>query len=110
MPYGLKRFQRAEALHVITFRCFHRLPFRETPAPKKTVEAILEQTGSRHVDGEASRPTHRDKAAMNGAQPSFLAYDRSGQDRCLGHLPFVTVASHSGFAPLSRPSGRGARE
>jgi len=26
---------------------------------------------------------------MNGAQPSFLAYDRSGQDRCGGHLPIL---------------------
>src|ERR1700679_452026 len=38
MPYGLKRFQRAEALHFVTFNCFHRLPFLEAPEPKKTVE------------------------------------------------------------------------
>jgi len=48
MPYGLKRFQRAEALHFITFSCFHRLPFLGTPAPKETFEAILEQTRARH--------------------------------------------------------------
>ncbi len=48
MPYGLKRFQRAEALHFITFSCFHQLPFLEVPGPKETVEAILEQTPARH--------------------------------------------------------------
>jgi putative transposase len=42
MPYGLKRFQRAEALHFITFSCHHRLPFLEAPGSKETVEAILE--------------------------------------------------------------------
>ena len=48
MPIGLKRFQRAEALHFITFSCFHRLPFLEVPGPKETVEAVLEQTRARH--------------------------------------------------------------
>jgi putative transposase len=48
MPYGLKRFQNAEALHFITFSCFHRLPFLEAPAPKETFEVVLEQTRSRH--------------------------------------------------------------
>lgn len=31
MPSGLKRFQRAESLHFITFSCFHRLPLLEAP-------------------------------------------------------------------------------
>jgi putative transposase len=48
MPYGLKRFQKAEALHFITFSCFHRLPFFEAPATKETFELVLEQTRSRH--------------------------------------------------------------
>ena len=48
MPYDLKRFQKAEALHFITFSCFHRLPCLETAAPKDTVEAVLEQTRARH--------------------------------------------------------------
>ena len=48
MPYGLKRFQKAEALHFITFSCFHRLPFLEAPSAKNTVEAVLEQTRARH--------------------------------------------------------------
>jgi len=48
MPYGLKRFQKAEALHFITFSCFHRLPFLEAPATKETFESVLEQTRLRH--------------------------------------------------------------
>jgi putative transposase len=48
MPYGLKRFQRAEALPFITFSCFHRLPFLEAPGSKETVEDLLEQTRARH--------------------------------------------------------------
>ncbi len=48
MPYGLKRFQKAETLHFITFSCFHRLPFLESPEPKETFETILEQTRARH--------------------------------------------------------------
>jgi len=48
MPHGLKRFQRAEALHFITFSCLNRLPFLDAPEPKETVEIILEQTRARH--------------------------------------------------------------
>lgn len=48
MPYNLKRFQKAEALHFITFSCFHRLPLLEEPNPKHVFEAILEQTRARH--------------------------------------------------------------
>jgi putative transposase len=48
MPSGLKRFQQAEALHFITFSCFHRLPLLELPDPKNTVEAVLEVTRARH--------------------------------------------------------------
>jgi putative transposase len=48
MPYGLKRFQKAETLHFITFSCFHRLPSLEAPDPRNTVEAILEQIRARH--------------------------------------------------------------
>jgi putative transposase len=48
MPHGLKRFQKAEALHFITFSCFHRLPFLEASDPKDTVEAVLERIRVRH--------------------------------------------------------------
>jgi putative transposase len=48
MPYGLRRYQRAESLHFITFSCFHRLPYLSGPAAKSEVEEILEQTRARH--------------------------------------------------------------
>jgi putative transposase len=48
MPYGLKRFQKAEALHFITFSCFHRLPLLEAPQSKDIFEAVLEETRARH--------------------------------------------------------------
>jgi putative transposase len=48
MPSGLKRFQRAESLHFITFSCFHRFPYLAAPETKYAVEAVLEQIRSRH--------------------------------------------------------------
>jgi putative transposase len=48
MPYGLKRFQKAEALHFITFSCFHRLPLLDMTGARETVEAVLELTRARH--------------------------------------------------------------
>jgi putative transposase len=48
MPSGLKRFQRAETLHFITFSCFHRLTLLEAPDARETVEAVLERTRARH--------------------------------------------------------------
>jgi putative transposase len=48
MPYGLKRFQKEEALHFITFSRFHRLPLLDAPEPRNTFEAVLELTRARH--------------------------------------------------------------
>jgi putative transposase len=48
MPSGLKRFQKAESLHFITFSCFHRLPLLEMPETKKIVETVQEVTRARH--------------------------------------------------------------
>jgi putative transposase len=48
MPSGLRRFQKTESLHFITFSCFHRLALLETPVARETVEAVLEQTRARH--------------------------------------------------------------
>jgi len=48
VPSGLKRFQRAESLHFVTFSCFHRLALLEAPGARETVEAVLEQTRARH--------------------------------------------------------------
>ena len=47
-PLDLKRFQKAEALHFITFSCFHRLPLLEAPSTRETFEAVLERTRARH--------------------------------------------------------------
>ena len=48
MPYGLKRFQKAESLHFITFSCFGRLPYLEASETKDVVEAVLEAVRARH--------------------------------------------------------------
>jgi len=48
MPSGLKRFQKAEALHFISFSCFHRLPLLEAAGARETVEAVLEAARARH--------------------------------------------------------------
>ena len=48
MPSGLKRFHRAESLHFITFSCFHRLPLLEETGAREIVDAVVEQTRSRH--------------------------------------------------------------
>ena len=48
MPSGLKRFQKAEALHFITFSCFHRFPLLEAAGARESIEAVLEQTRARH--------------------------------------------------------------
>ncbi len=48
MPSGLKRLQKAESLHFITFSCLHRFPLLEAAGARETVEAVLEQTRARH--------------------------------------------------------------
>ena len=48
MPTGLKRFQQAEALHFITFSCFHCLPLLGASDTCETFETVLEQTRARH--------------------------------------------------------------
>ena len=48
MPYGLKRYQRAEFLHFVTFSCFHRFPYLQEIHSKRIVEAALEQIRARH--------------------------------------------------------------
>ena len=48
MPSGLKCFQNAEALHFITFSCFHRLPLLQTPGTCEIFETVLEQARARH--------------------------------------------------------------
>lgn len=48
MPSGLKRLQKAESLHLVTFSCFHRLPLLEAPGAMDAFQAVLETTRTRH--------------------------------------------------------------
>jgi len=48
MPYGLKRFQKSESLHFVTFSCFHRLPLLISSESKDTFLELLEETRARH--------------------------------------------------------------
>ncbi len=56
MPYGLKRFQKAEALHFITFSCFHRLPFLEAPATRKALSWLSTDSVASSGQGLCLRP------------------------------------------------------
>ena len=56
------------------------------------------------VDGRVPRPTHRDGAAMNGAQPSIFANKRRRQKQWVGYLPatlwlgdFIHLQCNSGL-------------
>src|SRR5271169_5860414 len=44
MPWGLTRFQQPHHLHFITFSCYLRQPFLDTPRAKGVFERSLEQT------------------------------------------------------------------
>ena len=75
MPSGLKRFQRAESLHFVTFSCFHRLPLLDAPGDMETVEAVLEQMRERHrarVYAYVLMPEHV-HLLMNEPPPILLA-------------------------------------
>ena len=47
MPSGLKRYQKAETLHFLTFSCFHRFPRLEAAGARESIEAVMEQTRAR---------------------------------------------------------------
>ena|SRR5271165_2196235 len=44
MPWGLTRFQQSHHLHFVTFSCYRRQPFLDTPRAKRVFEHSLEQT------------------------------------------------------------------
>ncbi len=44
MPTGLKRYQRTNQFHFLTFSCYRRQPFRPTPEARPTLEQILAAT------------------------------------------------------------------
>ena len=61
MPTGLKRYQKTEQFHFITFSCYKRQPFLRTPESKDTVQQLLEQTRQRHgvcIVGYVLMPEH----------------------------------------------------
>ena len=61
MPWGLVRFQQSGTLHFITFSCYRRQPFFDTPHAKETFERSLEQTRRSyrfHVIGYVVMPEH----------------------------------------------------
>jgi putative transposase len=48
MPIGLERRQNTGQLHFITFSCYRRLPFLETPKPKDILEQVIEKARRSH--------------------------------------------------------------
>ncbi len=48
MPKGLKRYQQTGDLHYVTFSCYRRLPFLDTPHARSTFEEVLEIVRRRH--------------------------------------------------------------
>src|SRR5271156_4419399 len=44
MPLGLERRQNTGQLHFITFSCYRRLPYLETPKSKDILEQVIERT------------------------------------------------------------------
>jgi len=44
MPWGLRRFQKSDQLHFVTFSCYHRQPKLATGQARSVFEQSLEQT------------------------------------------------------------------
>ena len=61
MPTGLKRYQTEGDDHLITFSCYHRLPYLSDDQAKAIFEATLEQIRERHsfcIHGYVVMPEH----------------------------------------------------
>ncbi|WP_231737871.1 REP-associated tyrosine transposase [Terracidiphilus gabretensis] len=61
MPKGLVRFQNTDSFHFITFSCFHRLPYLNTPSARRLFEHSLETMRARYdfvVSGYVVMPEH----------------------------------------------------
>jgi len=43
MPWGLKRFHKTRDLHYLTFTCYHRAAFLNTPEARDVFEETLER-------------------------------------------------------------------
>jgi putative transposase len=61
MPKGLVRFQNTGSFHLVTFSCFHRLPYLSTPSARRLFEHSLETMRVRYdfvVCGYVVMPEH----------------------------------------------------
>ncbi len=60
MPLGLKRYQQEGDDHFITFSCYHRKPYLNTPASKDIFLDSLERirTGGPYIRRQLGCPTH----------------------------------------------------
>jgi putative transposase len=61
MPTGLKRFQQTNHSHFITFSCYKRQPFLQSPKAKETALNILEQIRKQQglcISGNVLMPEH----------------------------------------------------
>jgi REP element-mobilizing transposase RayT len=47
MPHGLKRFQQSGQTHFVTFTCYHRRPYFDSPAVYDRFVEALESTRRR---------------------------------------------------------------
>jgi hypothetical protein len=57
MPTGLKRYQQTNHFHFLTFSCYHRQPFLNSPGAKDTTLQLLEAT--RKKQGLGGWPIHK---------------------------------------------------
>ena len=61
MPWGLQRFQHSHHLHFVTFSCYRRRPFLNSPARRELLERVLEDTRRSYrffVTGYVVMPEH----------------------------------------------------
>jgi putative transposase len=61
MPHGLKRFQQSGQTHFVTFTCYHRRPYFDSPAVYDLFVEVLESTRRRfslRVYGYVVMPEH----------------------------------------------------
>ena len=61
MPTGLKRYQHNGDLHFVTFSCYRRLPYLNTPSAREIFEETLEATRLKHnfwVNAYVVMPEH----------------------------------------------------
>ena len=61
MPWGLRRYQQTQQLHFITFSCYRRQKYLDSPRAKRAFEVALEEARKRYgmqVFGYVVMPEH----------------------------------------------------